>query len=117
MTASLGVVLDRLSNKANRLIALMLGRMKLDVQTCMKVYLDLSEEIFQESWRVLGQKGKKFDVIIGKPWFDAKILERAIKKVAQTHLGSAEALMIDPKDDTPDSKVYVKYVVGPSIVR
>lgn len=93
--------------KANRLIALMLGRMKMDVQSCMKTYLDLSGEISQEPWRVLGHKGNDLDAAIGKPWFDAKILERAIKKVAQTQLGSAEALMIDPKDRTPASKVYV----------
>jgi patatin-like phospholipase/acyl hydrolase len=62
------------------LIAILLGRLKLDVQTCIDVYIDLAPKIFRPKTlsRVFG---KKFMNVMGSNTFSGKDLEDAIRTV------------------------------------
>jgi len=68
-----------------RIIALMLGRLQLDVDTAIKHYDDLAEEVFRVSNRKLLGDGK----------FKAKKLEEVIKSVVKSVNGDSESPLIE----------------------
>jgi hypothetical protein len=86
----------------------MLGRLQMDVETCISAYCKLSEMIFPEKHGLLasfGFKGKDLNFLRGKPWFDAGNLEKALKAISKEQLGDEAALLLDPKDTSPACKV------------
>jgi hypothetical protein len=60
----------------------------MDVDTCIKEYIDMAPEIFPLENIVSGSKlGKLVKVATGKHRFDPKPLETAVKRLVQRHLG------------------------------
>ena len=59
------------------LLATMLGRLRMDIESCKQAYRSLSAQIFQKSswhfsWRVWWD---------AKPWYSGDALEGAVKKI------------------------------------
>ena len=75
----------------DRLIAIMLGRLKMDVESCIEAYVDMSDRIFRKAHHRLNARGK----LQGK--FDAQEFERAIKQIViSTGLKEDDLLMDEP---------------------
>jgi len=68
-----------------RLIALLLGRLKLSVPEAMEAYRSLAKNVFGEKKRFSDGK------------FNEKALEQAIKDTVKTKLGDSEERMLDPE--------------------
>lgn len=65
----------------------MLGILRMDIDTCIRTYVELSKEIFPHENFIGRNKLVKFGkAIVGKPRFDADVLERNIKKLIREHL-------------------------------
>jgi patatin-like phospholipase/acyl hydrolase len=78
----------------------MLGRLRMDVETCMNKYKKFNHDIFDTSklskiWN-FGRKGDQYD---------PKTLESAIKEVVREQLGNENALLREEGD--PQCKVFV----------
>jgi hypothetical protein len=73
----------------NSLIAIMLGRLEMDVDQCILAYGDLAEEVF-------GEKNSRFPLTFGgqiKARFDSQKLKTAIQRVIeQSGLTEADVL-------------------------
>jgi hypothetical protein len=74
----------------SRLIAIMLGRLAMDVDECITAYSELMEQVFGERKRALpvGLKGNI------KAQFDSGALKRAIEKVVASR-GLLETALLD----------------------
>ena len=76
-----------------RIIALILGRLRMSIQECITQYTKLGEEVFGD------RRGRPHDEFM----YDAKRLEAAIKRVIAFKLGQDQenAPLLDPlgKDD------------------
>ena len=70
-----------------RIIALMLGRLRMAVIDAIEYYSDLTKTVFTATQ--VGQDGK----------FKAKVLEKAIKKVVGMRAGTDEERILDMRDD------------------
>ncbi|RDL36731.1 uncharacterized protein BP5553_06083 [Venustampulla echinocandica] len=66
------------------LLALMLGRLEMDVQSCIKVYKDLSSKVFTPRKRVVFG-GSFLHRLAGSAPFSAEKLEAEIKKVVENN--------------------------------
>jgi hypothetical protein len=74
-----GPLRPRLMDWCNRLIAMMLGRLEMDVDKCIAAYSDLAAAVF-------GEKQSSIPVTIKgevKARFDSAKLESAIRKVVE----------------------------------
>ncbi len=69
----------------HRIIALMLGRLRLDVDTAIEKYYVLAKEIFGVSNKKLSGDGK----------FNAEKLEEAIKSVVKSVTGDSESPLLE----------------------
>lgn len=76
-----------------RLIAIMLGRLKMGIDECINAYLTLSGDIFRQKRHRVTVKGK----IQGR--FDSDELERAVKKIIKQQ-GLDENILLK---DAPDA--------------
>lgn len=63
----------------SRLIAIMLGRLEMDVDECIEAYLELMQEVFEKGSRRKILYGIIRNNIEGR--FSAEVLEEAISKV------------------------------------
>lgn len=81
------------------LIAIMLGRLKMNVNDCINAYTSLSNKVFEKKSHRVTIKGK----IQGR--FDAAELERAVEQILKDHGFGQDTLL----KDSPDAscKVYV----------
>lgn len=70
----------------NRIIAIMLGRLRMSIKDCIDTYCNLGREIFE--------KRQPFH-FLGQDKYDCAKLERIIKNVVQRHGGSPDALIAD----------------------
>jgi predicted acylesterase/phospholipase RssA len=71
------------------LLAIMLGRLQMDIRACKQAYRDLSRGIFEKTvWEFPGTKW--IDALLNKPWYSAEKLEIAIKGILSQHLSSDE---------------------------
>ena len=69
------------------LIAVMLGTLRMDIQTCINEYLELAPDIFPVEGLVRGSKiGKIYKVARGRQRFKAEPFELAIKRLVKQHL-------------------------------
>lgn len=75
-----------------RLIAIMLGRLKMSIDECIDAYLQLSERIFKKKRHRVNVRGK----IQGR--FDSDELERAVKEVVKGQGLPEDALLKDVAD-------------------
>lgn len=83
--------IDLYINVQHRLIAIMLGRLEMSVDECIKAYSELMANVFgmQLSKIPMYWKGKV------KPRFDSKKLEEAIKQVIRQSEVPEDALLDD----------------------
>lgn len=71
------------------LIAVMLGILQMDVQTCINEYLEMSPEIFPPEGFISRSKvGQLLTVARGKQRFGPEPLEIAIKRLVKKYLGN-----------------------------
>ena len=71
-----------------RLIAVMLGTLRMDIKTCIDEYLDIAPEIFPVEGTISGSVvGKLLTVARGRQRFDPRLLESAIQRLVTKHLG------------------------------
>jgi hypothetical protein len=70
-----------------RLIAIMLGRLRMSIDECIDAYLSISDRVFQ----IKRHRSTVKDEIQGR--FDSHELERAVKKVIKAQGLSEEALL------------------------
>jgi hypothetical protein len=75
-----------------RLIAIMLGRLKMSIDECIEAYLQLSDRVFKKKRHRVTVKGK----IQGR--FDSDELERAVKEVIAKQGLPEDALLKDAAD-------------------
>jgi hypothetical protein len=81
---------------AVRIIAIMLGRLRMEVQECIDRYIELSSTAFspkRSKARVISKLIDKWDVN-GK--YRADVLADEIRRAVQDSLGDAEAKLFDP---------------------
>lgn len=70
------------------LLAIMLGRLQMDIVSCKTAYRDMSKAIFQESWVFPGKK--IITAIVGKSWLSGDALKAAICGVVSARISSKE---------------------------
>lgn len=71
------------------LLALMLGRLRMDVHDCKEVYKSLSSQVFKKpKLRFPGKMA--LDAIRGKAWFSGERLESNIQKIVKQHISKSE---------------------------
>jgi hypothetical protein len=75
-----------------RLIAIMLGRLKMSIDEAIDAYLSLSSQVFEKKAHRVTIKGK----LQGR--FDSKELEKVVKEIVEKHGLEAEALLKDAPD-------------------
>ncbi|KAK4039462.1 acyl transferase/acyl hydrolase/lysophospholipase [Parachaetomium inaequale] len=74
------------------LIAIMLGRLQMTVEECIRAYTSLSDKVFEKQNHRINLKGK----IQGR--FDAAVLELAVKKIVTDQGLEPDALLKDAPD-------------------
>ena len=62
------------------LIAIMLGRLKMDIEDCITAYLQISEEVFQPRRRSLNFLGKANDALKVRGRFNSEALKKGIQR-------------------------------------
>ena len=77
-----------------RIIAIMLGRLKMSIEECINAYISFSDTVFQKRRHRFTLRGK----IQGR--FDTPALERAIKQILVQHGFSEDELLRDHTDST-----------------
>jgi hypothetical protein len=83
----------------SRLLAILLGRLRLDIKTSIKIYLKLSECVFQPNRAKLNWFGRTKDAVNVKGRFNSDILEAVIKEVVREYgKESEEALLFQKKE-------------------
>ena len=93
----------------SRLIAIMLGVLRMDIDTCISKYLSMAPQIFPEERFVSGSKLVKiFKGVRGEARFDAENLERVVKDMVCKAFGDQKEdalLQIDhPEGDLPQCR-------------
>lgn len=84
-------LLPNLSNLP-RLIAIMLGRLDMSVDECIKAYTELSATVFHKKHRIpVDIKGNL------KERYDSKVLEQAIKQIIRDRNLDENTLLKDPQ--------------------
>ena len=82
------------ANFGTRLLAIMLGRMKMTVDDCIEAYAALSDRVFKKKHHRVGATGN----IQGR--FDSLELERAIKEIVMKCGLDKDELLQDTLDTT-----------------
>lgn len=62
----------------------------MDVESCIEAYCELSKEVFQDEslFGKIGRlPGRFIKASVGKPWFEAAKLEKAVKTIIKKELG------------------------------
>lgn len=71
------------------LLAIMLGRLQMDLVSCQQAYRDMSKGIFRRA--SLNFPGRQWaEALRGKSWFSDDALKAAIRQVVRDRIGSAE---------------------------
>jgi hypothetical protein len=69
------------------LIAVMLGILRMDIDTCIKEYLEMGPKIFPVEGLISGSKiSRLLKVLSDNPRFDPEPLEKAIQRLVQKYL-------------------------------
>ena len=63
------------------LIAIMLGRLKMDIDECITVYLEISRDVFQPKKKRYNIFGRASDAIKVRGRFDSEALKSGIQKI------------------------------------
>lgn len=74
------------------LIAIMLGRLEMDVEAAIEAYTHLSQIVFKPRKRnLIG--GHVFQKVVGHATFNHKLLEAAIKDIVRNHTSNEDELL------------------------
>ncbi|RFU32279.1 hypothetical protein B7463_g4070, partial [Scytalidium lignicola] len=87
----------------SRLIAILLGRLRMSIDECIMVFRHVSEIVFKENPSTLS---RAIGGVLGRPYFDASKLEEAIKDVLSTQGLREDAKFCEEKEDS-NCKVFV----------
>jgi patatin-like phospholipase/acyl hydrolase len=87
------------------LIAIMLGRLKMNIEDCITAYLQLSQEVFQPRRRSLNFLGKANDVLRVRGRFDSEALRKGIQRVVMEAGEDGDAKL--KVEDEPKCRVLV----------
>jgi patatin-like phospholipase/acyl hydrolase len=63
------------------LIAIMLGRLKMDIDDCITAYLQISQDVFQPRKKKFNFLGRASDALKIRGRFDSEALKRGIQKI------------------------------------
>lgn len=69
------------------LIAVMLGVLRMDIQKCIDIYIEVAPKMFPVSALSGSSFGKAFRLLAGTQQFDSRPLEEIVKKLVVTELG------------------------------
>lgn len=84
----------------------MLGRLEMDVTSCIDAYLKISGEVFQSKKRsILNVLGKARDMWHVQGKFDHRRLENAMKRIIQRARLDPEAKLKDVSQGEPGCRV------------
>lgn len=75
------------------LLAIMLGRLKMDIDACIAAYIDMSDRIFQRRHHRVNLRNGQ---VQGR--FDSEELERAIKEIIKGQGLDEDTLLMDLPD-------------------
>ncbi|KAL3963435.1 hypothetical protein ACCO45_000439 [Purpureocillium lilacinum] len=83
------------------LLAIMLGRLRMNVRSCAHAYDAISGRIFRTTrWRVPGQRW--WDAYWNKPWFSGTTLESETRNLVHEYLSIAERRDLEGQSIDPD---------------
>jgi hypothetical protein len=85
-------------NTTSSIIAIMLGRLRMELGDCEKAYSKLSEKIFTPPRSRANIIGQAIDFLQANGRFDAKVLESTIKECIST-VADEDILLKDPGSD------------------
>ena len=90
------------------IIAIMLGRLHMDIETCVSQYLQLSQKVFrpERNWLNVIGKGKDFLTLKGKSSADG--LAEEIQKIVKSVEGDSNAELTERN---PSARVYVTLLI------
>ena len=91
------IMLCTYATPLRRIIAIMLGRLRMSVSDAIRCYDSFAEKVFS--------RGKK---IVGDGKFKASILEDVIKEVVKEETGGADTRMMDSHPEHESCKTYVE---------
>jgi hypothetical protein len=77
----------------------MLGRLKMPISECIKLYRGLSETVFAKNWTHQSAI-KFFNAGTGRPWFDANVLKGAVRKLLEERGLDPDAMLKEESDPT-----------------
>jgi hypothetical protein len=86
-----------------RLIAIMLGRLRMTLDECQAAYLKLSERIFNPKRTKLNTFGRAKDFLLADGKFDWMELEAAVKEIVIQDRKLSESTLL--RDPDPQCKV------------
>ena len=95
------IMLCAYTRPSRRVIAIMLGRLRMSVSDAIRCYDSFSEKVFS--------KGKK---VVGDGKFKASILEDVIKEIVEEKTGDTDTRMMDSRPEQESCKTYVEAVTG-----
>ncbi|KAG0126432.1 acyl transferase/acyl hydrolase/lysophospholipase [Tuber indicum] len=75
------------------LIAIMLGRLRMDVDACIIKYQKMSGDIFKRPWQFPGKP--ILDAYFKKPWFSEEKLKRSIESVVELMISPQEKALLE----------------------
>jgi len=85
-----------------RLIAIMLGRLRMTIPECIEIFKHISKSVFGENPGTFRRLAKQ---IAGRPFFNAQALEKAIKELLTARGIDSDTLFKESND--PKCKVWV----------
>jgi hypothetical protein len=78
-----------------RILAIMLGRLRMTIDECEAAYLKLSEKIFNHKRAAGNLWGRSKDFLQANRRFDSKVLEASIKETITSHNFQENELLQD----------------------
>ncbi|KAF3910728.1 hypothetical protein ABW21_db0208933 [Orbilia brochopaga] len=87
------------------LIAIMLGRLQMSIDECIKKYLDVMDKVFPDK----SSLSKNVSLGYSGETYDEKPLQDAIKMIVKERLGDSEAKLLDTEGKNP-CKIFVMAV-------
>lgn len=80
-----------------RLIAIMLGRLRMTIPECIEIFKHISKSVFGDNPGYLRRAAKQ---VAGKPFFSAQALEKAIKELLTARGIDPDTLFKESDDPT-----------------
>ena len=85
----------------------MLGRLGLDVETCIERYVEISQSVFKKP-RSKTKLWKAVDAVRGRPKYQSNLLEAEIKRVVEAVLQEENAPLLEADSKPGRTKTYAR---------